>query len=138
MEYDVFPDGSVVIPVGGSRWLSVRFIEEAVFRSIQRYSGCPPMSLELFRWSISDQNVARVEPHRGAVVTITGLAVGETEIVVQHSPNDVFYRVVRLTVVAPSGDAHGASPNLAEPGQPATIAPMAKQRGHRSAKGRAE
>ena len=117
--FRVLPAGPVVVSTGDSRRLSVRLAEEAELPPGKDYSDflrqCPLMLPELFRWSIRDQNMAQVEPYAGVVVTITGLAVGETEIHVQYSTYDWLYRSVWLTVVAPSGDAHGASPNLAEP-----------------------
>ena len=112
--YDVLPARSIVVPVGGSRRLSVRLAEEAELppgNDYSDFSHCLPMSLELFRWSIGDEGIARVEPYGGAVVTITGLAVGETEIRVRYSTYHWIGSFVRLTVVAPSGDAHGGSPN---------------------------
>ena len=117
--FRVLPAGPVVVSTGGSRRLSVRLAEEAELPLGKDYSDflrqCPFMSPALFRWSIRDQNMARVEPYAGAVVTITGLAVGETEIRVQYSTYHWIRTSVRLTVVAPSNDADGASPNLTGP-----------------------
>ncbi len=112
------PAGSVVIPVGGSRRLRVRFAEEGELPRGEDFSHCPQMSLEWFQWSVDHPDVARVEPYSEAVVTITGLAVGETLIRLQYGELADIQRAVPLEVVAPSTDADDVSSNLAEPDRP--------------------
>ena len=96
------PLGSpLVVPVGGSRLLRVR-LASALLRQSLASEGCPRVwSLEGFHWTIEDASVARLEQHSGGVVTITGLAVGETVIQVQYDVHADLRFWMRLEVVAP-------------------------------------
>lgn len=93
--------GPLVVPVGGSQLLRVRLASAALRQSLAS-QGCPRVwSLEGFRWTIEDASVARLEQHSGGVVTITGLAVGETVIEVKYDVHADLRFWMRLEVVAP-------------------------------------
>lgn len=103
-QYTVEPAGSVVISVGESRRLYVRFD----LRNRERYSHCSRIlpgsrvPFESFGWSIRDSSAARVdrfEDHSGGGVTVTGLSVGRTSIVMQHGANEHLRRWISLEVV---------------------------------------
>lgn len=92
----------VVVSLGGSRRLHVRLQEIP-----ESYSHCSRMSPEWFRWSISNPSVAevdRVDEYSGAVVTITGLAVGRTWIKVQYGALWQTETLVPLEVEEPMED----------------------------------
>ena len=99
----VEPAGSVVISVGESRRLYVRFD----LRNREHYSHCSRIlpgsrvPFESFRWGIRDSSVARVdrfEDHSGGGVTVTGLTVGRTSIVMWPAGNEHLRRWIPLEV----------------------------------------
>ena len=93
------------VPVGGSRQLRV-WLAPAQVRHRLESQGCPSVSLDGFRWTNEDPSVARLEQHGEGVATITGLAVGETEIVVQYGVHTELRLWMTVEVVASEDNAN--------------------------------
>ena len=92
----------IVLPVGGSRRLRVRLVSVTE----ELYSHCPEVSLDGFRWTIHDPNLARVEAGGAGIATITGLAAGTTGIEVRFQSSGVdtnVWRELSLEVVESAG-----------------------------------
>ena len=103
--YTVEPSGPVVVSVGESRRLHVRVDtrNSELYQHCSRlFPGSSRVPSEWFNWSVEDSSVARIdqaEEGSEASVTITGLTVGQTWVVLQYSANAHPARRIRVEVV---------------------------------------